>query len=74
MTNVKIRADLGYLNRLMTTQAHVLTNFVVSQANIEVGPRPSECTPASKIRDFMRINPYTYHGTKVDEDLQGFIN
>ena len=74
MTYAKIRADLGYLNRLMTTQAHLLTNFVVSQAYIEVGPRHSECTPASKIWDFMRINPHTSHGTKVDEDLQGFIN
>ena len=32
-----------------------------------------DSTLASRILDFMRMNPPTFHGTKVDEDPQAFI-
>ena len=34
----------------------------------------NEITPVSRIRDFTRMNPTTFDGTKVEEDLQGFID
>ena len=58
----------------MMTQAHVVTNHVVSQQNLEVGPQPNASTPTYRIRDFMRNNHPNFHGTKVDEDPQGFID
>ena len=34
----------------------------------------TQATPYSRIWDFMRMNPRTFHGNKVDEDTQGFIH
>ena len=31
-------------------------------------------TPVSRILDFTRTNPPIFHGIKVDEDPQGFID
>ena len=47
---------------------------MVAQDNLGVGPQPTASTTASRIRDFMRTNPLTFHGTKVDEDPQVFID
>ena len=74
MSNVEIRFVLRDLTRLMKTQAHFFTNHLVSQANLGVGRQPNASTPASRIRDFLRMNPLTFHGTKVDEDPQGLID
>ena len=68
MTSVQIRVALRSLTQLMTTQAHVITNYVVEQANLGVGPQPNASFPASRIWDFMRMNSPTFHCTKVDED------
>ena len=46
---------------------------MVAQANLGVGPQPNASNPTSRIRDFMRMNPPIFHGTKVDEYPQGFI-
>ena len=62
------------LTQLMTTQDHMVNNHFVAQANQGVGPQPNASTPDSKIRDLMRMNPPTFHGTKVDENLHGFID
>ena len=47
-----------------------------SQPNREVVPRPHQqvTTMDSHLRDFTRMNPPTFYGSKVDEDLQEFIN
>lgn len=74
MTNAELGANLMNLIQLMTTQAHVVNNHFVAQANKEGVPQPNASTPVSTIRDFMRMNPPTFHGTKVDEDPQGFID
>ncbi|TMW93358.1 hypothetical protein EJD97_011835 [Solanum chilense] len=61
------------------TQDQVVTSHaqaMMTQYNQGVGPQvnPYASTPASRIRDFMRMNPPTFHRTKVDEDPEGFIN
>ena len=58
----------------MMTQAHVVSNHVVDQANLEAEPQPNSSIPASRICDFVRMNPHTFHVTKMDEDPQGFID
>ena len=47
---------------------------MMSQANREVLPRANKqvATMASIIRDFTRINPPTFYGSKVEEDPQEF--
>ena len=74
MTNAEIRADFRVFTQLMTTQDQVVTNHLVTQSNLVVGPQPNASTTTSRIRDFMRMNHPTFHGTNVDEDPQGFID
>ncbi|XP_027772362.1 uncharacterized protein LOC114076856 [Solanum pennellii] len=57
----------------MTTQDQVVTNNVVAQVKLGVGPQPNASTIASRIHDFMRMNSPTFHGTNMNEDPQGFI-
>ena len=68
MANVDKRVSLTVLTQIMTTQVQVMTNHVVLQENLEVGPQSNDSTLVSTIRDFMRINPPTFHVTNVDED------
>ena len=73
MSNMDIRADFQALTQLMATQAQGATNHVIVQDKVGLGPQPNASTPASRIRDFTRINHPTFYCTKVDEDTQGFI-
>ena len=56
----------------MITQDQAMT----AQANREVVSRPHQqvTTMASRLRDFTRMNPPTFYGSKVDEDPQEFID
>ena len=74
MTNAELRDALMNLTQLMTAQAQVVNNHFVAQANQGFESQPNVSTPASRIRDFMRMNPPTFHGTKVDDDPHGIIN
>ena len=55
-------------NEEFRTALTMLTNVVANQ----VGRQAS--TPASRVRDFTRMNPPEFHGSKVDEDPQAFID
>ena len=55
-------------NEEFRTTLTMLTNVVTNQ----VGRQAS--TPASRVKDFTRMNPPEFHGSKVDEDPQAFID
>ena len=55
-------------NEVFCTALTMLSNVVATQ----VGRQAS--TPASRVRDFKRMNPPEFHGSKVDEDPQAFID
>ena len=59
---------MGRLERLAFAMA--------TQGNRDVRPRVNaiESTVASRLRDFTRMNPPTFFGSKVDEDPQNFID
>ena len=45
-----------------------MANAITMQAG------PNMTTPASRIRDFTRMNPPVFYGSKVEEDPQEFID
>ena len=48
-------------NEEFRTALTILTNVVANQAGRQAS------TPASRVRDFTRMNPPEFHGSKVDE-------
>ena len=71
MTNGEIISTFVSLAQSMTTQAQAMRAQVI----IEIGSRvqPSASTTDSRLRDFMRMNPHMFYGSKVNEDPQYFI-
>ena len=67
MTKAELKDALINLTQLMTAQAQVVNNHFVAQANQGFESQPNVSTPASRIRDFMRMNPPMFHCSKVDE-------
>ena len=65
MTNEKVREDILILARAMR-----------SQEKRDVGPRLTslESTMTSRLRDFVRISPLTFLGSKVGDDPQAFLD
>ena len=72
MMEAEIRDILAQKAQGMTTQAQAMT----AQANRDVAPRPHQqvTTMASYIRDFTRIYPPTFYGSKVYEDPKEFLD
>ena len=62
------------LTQLMTTQAHVVNNHFMAQANQGDRPHQTGSTPVSRIRYFIGSNPPTFQGTKRDDYPQGVID
>ncbi|WMV23165.1 hypothetical protein MTR67_016550, partial [Solanum verrucosum] len=49
---------------------------MTAQANRDMGPRVNayESTVASRLRDFVRMNPPIFLGSRIGEDPQGFLD
>ena len=73
MTNIEFWAALMTFTKITTTQAHIANNHFFTESNKVVGPQPNASTSASTIRDFMRMNPPTFHGTMFYYYQHGFI-
>uniref|UniRef100_M1BW26 Polyprotein n=1 Tax=Solanum tuberosum TaxID=4113 RepID=M1BW26_SOLTU len=78
LTNMEIREALQTLTQLMTTQTQVVTiqgQAITAQANRDVGPwvNPNVSTMTSRLRDFTRMNPPMFFGSKVNEDPLEFV-
>ena len=72
-----MRAILCQMDQSITTQAQaamVQALAMTAQANQDVSPRVYEQTMDFRLWDFTRINPPIFYGSKVDEDLQEFID
>ena len=63
MNNAELRDSLMNLTQLMMAQTYVVTNHLVAQGNPRDRPQLIVSTPTSRIRDLMRMNPLTLHGT-----------
>ena len=52
------------------------SQVMTAKVNREVGPRmpPHASTMASRLRNFTRMNPPMFYGSKVDEDPQDFLD
>ena len=67
------------MSQPMTTQAQVAmvqAPAMTAQANRNVAPHHHQqvTTMASLLRNFTRMNPPIFYGTKVDEDPQEFLD
>ncbi|WMV38121.1 hypothetical protein MTR67_031506 [Solanum verrucosum] len=65
ISNVEIRSAIHNLTYVLATE-------VARDARVQVNPNAS--TTTSRIRDFTRMNPPTFFGSKVEEDPLGFID
>jgi len=54
----------------------VLDQAITAQANREANSpmNPNVSTTTARIRDFTRMNPLKFHGSKLDEDPKEFID
>ena len=72
ITDGEVRESLFQMAQSITTQTQAIT----TQANREVAPRENQhaSTMASCLRDFVKMNPPMYFGSKVNEDPQDFVD
>ena len=64
MKSAELRAFLMNLTQLMIDQDQVVTNHLVAQLIQGDRPKPNVSTPTSRIRDFMRMNPPSFHALR----------
>ena len=64
---------MGYFSqRSFHSLTQVLATHVARDERVQVNPNAN--TTTSRSRDFTRMNPPTFYGSKVEEDPQGFID
>ena len=79
MSDGEISATFLNLTKFMDNQAQVITTqaqAMMTQANREVAPHVNQnsITMASRLRDFSRMNPPMFIGSKVNEYPQEFLD
>ena len=79
LTDEKIRVALFQISQAITIQEQAATTqaqSMTTQSNREVVPRAHQQVfiMASCLRDFTRMKPPTFYGSKVKEDPQEFID
>uniref|UniRef100_M1DKB0 Gag-pol polyprotein n=1 Tax=Solanum tuberosum TaxID=4113 RepID=M1DKB0_SOLTU len=75
MSDMEVRSAFKMLAQAMMTQAQALTTqarAVTSHANRGVVTHVN--LAALRVRDFSRMNPPKFHGSKVEEDPQRLID
>ncbi|WMV13612.1 hypothetical protein MTR67_006997 [Solanum verrucosum] len=66
MTNEEVRSALLVMAQDVTTQAQAIT--AQATRGVETNVNPNVSTMASRLRDFMRMSPLVFLGSKVGED------
>ena len=79
LTDEAIRAALFKIAQAITTQSQAITaqaQAMASQANQEVVLQANQqvATLVCHLRDFTRMNPPTFYGSKVEKDPYEFID
>ena len=72
ITDGEIRTNFLNMDKAMTTQSQA----IVAQENREVAPCENQnaSTMASRLRNFIRMNPPMFFGSKVDKDTQHYLD
>ncbi|XP_049373433.1 uncharacterized protein LOC125838415 [Solanum verrucosum] len=72
MTNEEVRLALLMMAQAVTTQAEAMT--AQATRGVEANMNPIVSTMASRLSDFVRMNPPVFLGSKVGEDPQEFLD
>lgn len=52
----------------------MIAQALSTQANIEISISPQVATPATRVRDFMRMSHPEFHDSKMEDDPINFID
>ena len=79
MSGGEIRDTFQNLTQVVSTKDQAITTqpkAMIDQANGEVAPRVNQnpSTMACRLRDFTRMNPHMFFGSKVNEDPPDFLD
>ncbi|XP_015072521.1 uncharacterized protein LOC107016621 [Solanum pennellii] len=72
LTDGEVRAALVQMAQAITAQAHAITTQAAREGTPSENPHAS--TMARRLRDFTRMIPPIYFGSRTKEDLQDFVD